>query len=157
MALALAGHYQTTWAPEYGRLYTEGRLHTSSSWCTDDFVHIARVQNLLEDSLAESCNRILICDTDSFATSVWHERYMGDASAEVDALCVGRQYDLYLLTDADIPFVQDGLRDGEHIRDWMHGRFEERLKAWNKPYLVLSGSHEQRLRQAVAACDAILA
>ncbi len=26
-------------------------------------------------------------------------------------------------TDANIPFVQDGLRDGEYLRSWMHDRF----------------------------------
>ena len=33
--------------------------------------------------------------------------------------------DLYLLTGEEIPFVQDGLRDGEHIRQEMHRWFEE--------------------------------
>ena len=49
---------------------------TDYDWCTEDFLHIAAVQNEKEIAQARLCNRILICDTDSFATSIWHERYM---------------------------------------------------------------------------------
>jgi hypothetical protein len=31
----------------------------------------------MEDALARSANRVLICDTDAFATAIWHERYLG--------------------------------------------------------------------------------
>src|SRR5260221_382272 len=77
---------------------------------SEEFVHIARVQQSLEDELAGIANRILICDTNAFATCFWHERYMGFWSDEVEALSRGR-CDLYLLTGDEIPFVQDGVRD----------------------------------------------
>lgn len=56
------------------------------SWRTDEFVFIASEQNRLEDRLARECHRLLVCDTDSFATTLWHERYMGFPSPEVEAL-----------------------------------------------------------------------
>lgn len=158
MAKALAEHYQTIWVPEYGRAYSEKKmaLNAQSSWKTDEFVHIATEQNKLEDEYARQCNKLLICDTDSFATTLWHERYMGFISQDVDKLNAARKYDLYLLTDLDAPFVQDGTRDGEHIRDAMHKRFIEELIKRNKPYLLLSGTHEKRLKKAIEACDKIL-
>jgi len=158
MATALAEHYKTTWVPEYGRLYTDAKmkLKNASEWKTDEFVFIAKKQNELEDQLARICNKILICDTDSFATTLWHERYLGFISPEVDAIGMGRYYDLYFLTDNDIPFVQDGTRDGEHIRDNMHKRFKEELKKRGKHYVLLSGSHAGRMKIAVEACDKIL-
>ena len=58
-------------------------------------------------------NRVLICDTDAFATAIWHERYLGVPSAAVLAVAAGRTYDLYVLTDVDTPFVPDDIRDGE--------------------------------------------
>ena len=58
--------------------------------------------------------------------------------------------------DIDIPFVQDGTRDGEHIRYTMHKRFEAELKKRNKPYILLSGNHQTRLKEAIEACDQLL-
>jgi len=64
----------------------------------------------------DAAARLLICDTDALATSIWHERYFGTTSREVARLAAARSYALYILTGDDIPFVQDGIRDGQHIR-----------------------------------------
>lgn len=159
MAKALGDHYQTTWVPEYGRMYSEGRWKSleTDAWRTDEFVHIARQQNTMEDAFARSCRKILFCDTDSFATSLWHERYVGHIAKEVDDVSAGRKYDLYFLADVDIPFVQDGLRDGEKIRESMHERFRQELERRKKPFIVLSGSHEQRIKKAIQECDKLIA
>ena len=54
------------------------------------------------------------------------------------------------------PFVQDGIRDGEHIRSRMHQDFETQLRAQNVPWALLRGSREARLNQAVRLIDALL-
>ena len=87
----------------------------------------------MEDAAARQADRVLICDTPAFATSLWHERYLGRLSPEVEAIAASYRYELYLLTDVDIPFVQDGTRDGEHIRHGMHRRFVEWLTAHGHP------------------------
>ncbi|MBL8211133.1 MAG: AAA family ATPase [Bryobacterales bacterium] len=158
LARALAAHFHTAWVPEVGRLYSEGKWTTAdaSLWTTPEFTCIAETQNRLEDQLARLANRILICDTNSFATRLWHQRYTGALSPEADALAAGRRYDLYLLTAPDIPFVQDGLRDGEHIRHAMHQRFVEELDRLNTDWLLLTGTHEQRMATAIPACQALL-
>jgi len=158
LAEDLAKHYHTAWAPEYGRLYWEGKMHNpdAEQWTTDEFVHIAQQQSRLEDMLARVANEVLICDTDPFATSIWHERYVGSRSKEVEAIANERMCDLYLLADVTTPFVQDGTRDGEHIRDWMHERFVEELKAQHKPYAEIAGSREERVKKAAAIIDPLL-
>jgi nicotinamide riboside kinase len=125
-------------------------------WEESEFVHIASEQARREDEAARWANKVLICDTDAFATSVWFERYMHRRSPAVEAVSQGRSYDLTLLTDVDIPFVQDGYRDGEHIRHWMHARFIERLGEAGRPYLTLSGSHENRLQMAITQVEQVL-
>jgi nicotinamide riboside kinase len=60
------------------------------------------------------------------------------------------------VTATDIPFVQDGFRDGERIRDWMHRRFIEELEARRKSYVVLEGGPATRLRRAVEIVDEII-
>jgi NadR type nicotinamide-nucleotide adenylyltransferase len=125
-------------------------------WGTDELVAVARRQNELEDAAARGGGPVLVCDTDAFAVGIWHERYLGAPAADVDALA--RHHPLYLLTHHEgVPFVQDGYRDGEAIRPWMTGRFEELLAATGRRHVVLTGRHEERLAVALAAVDELLA
>ena len=150
LAKALAAEYKTVWVPEYGRVYSEAKLTATGGdvWSTHEFTHIARMQIKMEDALARESNKIMFCDTDAFATSIWHERYMNFKSPEVEALARERDYALYIVTNTDIPFVQDGTRDGEHIRQWMHDRFVEKLQQWGKKYIVVSGSLKDRVEKS---------
>ena len=110
----------------------------------------------MEDALAMLANKVLICDTDTFATAIWHERYMGEPSDAVRAIADRRSYDLYIVTDVNVPFVQDGIRDGESFRQWMQGRFVEELSKMGTPMIVVSGPHEARFAAAVRRIDELL-
>lgn len=150
LAKGLAAHLQTVWVEEYGREYSEVKLaRNDPDWRTDEFIMIAGEQLRREDAAARRADRILICDTNAFATILWHRRYMGSHSQAVEEIARRGRCDLYLLTGDDIPFVQDGLRDGEHIRHQMHGWFEEALAAQAAPWHVLRGSHEKRMQEGV--------
>ncbi|HBP00415.1 MAG: hypothetical protein UU48_C0004G0054 [Candidatus Uhrbacteria bacterium GW2011_GWF2_41_16] len=154
---ALAKHYQTVWVPEYGRTYSEAKLLSSHAheWKTEEFEHIARTQNSMENTLAEISNGLVICDTNAFATGVWHERYLGKRSEKVEAIARTCAADLYIVTGDEIPFVQDGIRDGEGIRHDMHKRFIERLEEDQKSYIIVTGNPEERLRNALKSIEQI--
>ena len=161
LARELAGHYQTVWVPEYGREYCE-RLQAAGAdlwtyrWRSEEFTEIATRQQQMEDVLARQANRVLICDTDAMSTGIWYERYTKHRSAEIETLAASRRHDLYLLTDCDIPFVQDGLRDGESIRTWMTARFEEVLRERGCAWIKVSGAPMERLRAATLEIDKLL-
>jgi NadR type nicotinamide-nucleotide adenylyltransferase len=164
-------HGWTRWVPEVGREVTVSMVAEASArsgltggapatvgdlaWETTAFVAIARAQGQREDRLARLGGPVLVCDTDAFATGIWHERYVGHRSADVEALA--RPHPLYLVPDpVAVPFEQDGVRDGEQIRAWMHGRFIERLAATGRSHVVLSGTLEHRLDRAEAEVDRLL-
>lgn len=154
----LANALGTVWVPEYGREYSEVKMRgLDPVWRTEEFTAIAREQNRREDAAARGCNQVLVCDTDSFATRLWHRRYMGSDSPQVAALSSERKADLYLLTGDEIPFVQDGLRDGEHIRHEMHRWFEQALDAQSVPWMLLRGGREERLKAALARVKSLMA
>ena len=160
LAEALARHFGTVWVPEYGREYSERKLAEGGGYdfSTEEFTHIAARQCEIEDEAARRANKILICDTDAFATSVWHRRYLNARSTEVERIVARhRRPDLYLLTDIRTPFVQDGMRDGEHVREWMHETFVEELRARSLPYRRVSGAHGERLSRAVGYIEELLA
>lgn len=158
LARALAERLGTAWVPEVGRTYWEGRRHApdAARWTDDEFLAIARGQVALEDALARRANRVLVCDTDPLATTVWQRRYMGATAPAVERLARERRYDLHLLTAPDFPFVQDGTRDGEHVRLDMHGWFREALAASGRPWLEVGGPPEERLARALRAVEPLL-
>ncbi|HVO29465.1 MAG TPA: AAA family ATPase [bacterium] len=174
-ALAARGgaHARTRWVAEFGREHATRKLAAARAdaalgrrprpemedvaWNEADFVAIAAEQNRREDLEARAGGPVLVCDTDAFATSVWHERYRGARSGKVDALAT-RVPTLYLLAHHDdVPFEQDGTRDGEKIRAWMTGRFVERLDAEKRPWRWIRGDRGGRLRSALSAVDEVLA
>jgi NadR type nicotinamide-nucleotide adenylyltransferase len=150
LAADLAQHCGTTWVPEYGRQFSEehGLEHT---WTSRDFEEIARRQAAMEDAAARRSGPVLVCDTDVLATTVWHERYMGTRSKVVETMASGRRPCLYVLTSDDIAFVQDGIRDGQHLRGWMTRRFRDVLGSTGVPWLEARGSRQARVDQAARA------
>ena len=163
----------TRWVPEYGRDYTIEKLASARAraaaedrptpemadlvWTTADFVAIAREQNALEEREARVTGPVLICDTDTFATAIWHERYLGTRSPEVEALAVARP-SLYLLTHHDdVMFEADDIRDGEQLRAWMTAAFVERLAASPHRTELVRGTCEQRVAAAIRVIDDWLA
>lgn len=163
---------RTCWVPEYGRDYTIEKLALARAraaadgapapdmadltWTTADFVAIAVEQNALEARAQLLTGPVLLCDTDTFATGIWHERYLGTRSPEVETLAIERP-SLYLLTHPDdVPFESDEIRDGEHLRAWMTAAFVERLRASAHWMELVRGAREQRVAEALRAIDAWL-
>ena len=141
LAQELARRYKTVWVREYGREYSALKMARGSmDWAEDEFRYIAETQCVLENAMARQAYKILFCDTDAFATGIWYRRYFQERSAEVEAV-VARQKrpDLYLVTDVNVPFVADDIRDGEHIRSWMHKTFLDELGKTGRRFEVLSG------------------
>jgi NadR type nicotinamide-nucleotide adenylyltransferase len=170
---------ETGWVPEVGRQWTYDLLTATGAvrarlgqppptmedllWVEEDFVAIARAQRDAEDRAAGLGGPVLVCDTDAFATDVWFSRYVGGSSPGVLAAADdGPVPSLYLLTDhVGVPFDQDGIRDGEHLRPWMTQELRQRLAARapavGAEVVELRGSREERLSTALRAVDALVA
>ncbi|MEE1740974.1 AAA family ATPase [Streptomyces sp. BE147] len=177
LARALAEHYRarggiwarTGYVAEYGREYSERKLAAlrdrwpGAQWedvafTTDDFPLIAKAQNAAEEAGARTGSPVLFCDTDSFATTVWHERYVGGRNPLVEEIADRVRHHLWLLTDHEgVAFEDDGLRDGEELRPWMTDRFRSELTRTGREFIEVTGPRETRLETAVAAVDAVLA
>jgi NadR type nicotinamide-nucleotide adenylyltransferase len=154
----LARHYNTVWVPEYAREYLQKKWNNERKTCENsDLLPIARGQIDLENRLAFKADRILICDTDLLETKVYSEEYYGGyVHPDLDEAALENSYDLYLLTYIDTPWVGDDLRDRPEQRREMFMAFENALKKYNRPYLLLKGNHKTRLRKAVIAIDNLL-
>lgn len=143
LAAQLAAHYRTHCVPEYARTYLEalGRPPIAS-----DMPVIAAGQSASEDVLARSCNRILICDTDTRVTRLWSEALFGTC----DPAIRDRRYDLTIATGPELPFEPDPVRYLPEQRLAFHARCVEFAD------LVVTGDRESRLRAACAAIDQLI-
>ena len=171
LAADLAEALRTPWTHEHGRAVSEERAAagTFGTWSRRDFLDIAAAQAALEDAAVAAVadapawtppprradlaplGPLVVCDTDVLATFVWSERYLGAGVPEVLTAGLARPPLLYVLTEPDIPFVQDGLRDGEHLRLRMHDRFVEILAGQPTPWIAVHGTRERRLAAVLDA------
>jgi NadR type nicotinamide-nucleotide adenylyltransferase len=173
LARELATTIDGAFVAEYGRIYSAAKLAAarqvahnfdeprpwmdSLEWTSDEFDVIAARQTQAIDSACISAP-VVIADTDALATSVWHDRYIGGARAAALTLANATPPDLYIVTTPDdVPFRQDGLRDGETVRLQMHQRFIGALTRAGVEWITASGSREARLELSLRACQSITA
>lgn len=152
----LADKLRVPWVPEIGRYYTESILTTDNPWTDDDFYRIGHLQQAYENEMAKRSDGVIVCDTNAVATELWQRRYMGRTTAEMRRIAAADKADLYIITGDEIPFVQDGIRDGEHIRHRMHQWFIKHITKTGTPYIIVSGSKNERVQAALESSLSII-
>ena len=154
----LARYYNTVWAPEYAREYLQKKWNNERKTCeADDLVPIAIGQMKIENRLAKKADKVLICDTDLLETKVYSEEYYGGfVDPVLDTAAKNNIYDLYLLTYIDTPWEEDDLRDRPGLRREMFNAFEMALKKHHRPYILLQGNKETRLKIAIKTIDELI-
>ncbi|QEC51760.1 NadR type nicotinamide-nucleotide adenylyltransferase [Anseongella ginsenosidimutans] len=146
LALQLAKHYQTVWVPEYARYYCS---YLGKDPVLQDEVNMFYGQIALEESLEPLANRLLICDVTILNVKVFCEEVFNECPEFIIEEVKNRFYDLYLLTDIDMPWEDDPLRGFPHRREYFFERYKKELEALNATYRVVSGLGEKRLQCAV--------
>ncbi len=149
----LAAHFQTIAVPEYARTHIE---HRKGRIAHQDIPMIARGQMAAEDALAFNANRILFCDTDLITTSVWSNWLFQSCPDWITAEANRREYDLYLLTDVDVPWVEDQVRYLSEERRSFFEHCRQQLESRGRKYHVVNGSWDDRLASAIAAVETML-
>ncbi|MGP5684441.1 MULTISPECIES: AAA family ATPase [Psychrobacter] len=151
----LAAHFGCPWVPEYMRTYLQAKWDKEHLTCTwEDLLPIAQGQIELENKLAEqaaqnSDSSYLFCDTSLFELMVYANWYYGDCPKALTNAALTHHYDLILLTEVDIPWVADDLRDSPHQRDEISAYFESQLTRHQKPFHRIGGDRDERVQQVL--------
>lgn len=158
LAIHLAKHYHSVWVPEYAREYLQNKWNIEQKTCEyKDLLPIAKGQMRLENTLARKTDSVLICDTDLLETKVYSEEYYsGTCDPLLEKYALENTYDLYFLTYIDSPWVKDDLRDKPGQREEMFLAFQKALLKYKRPFVLLKGTEDERLKEAVKHIDLLL-
>ena len=163
----LAEHYNTLWVPEYAREYLE---KNGTEYSYDDLLTIAKGQIELEEkatqqlafitdhSLLTSHFSPLFIDTDMYVMKVWAEFVFNKCHNWILNRIAERNYDLYLLCNTDLPWIEDALREypEKKIREKLFSLYKDLMINQATPWCIISGNYEERLKKAIQCVDASL-
>ncbi|WP_281631108.1 DUF4301 family protein [Flavobacterium luteolum] len=149
LAKQLADYYETEWVPEFARDYLQEKWEENKHICVaDDMMPIAYGQTALENEKLASANKYLFCDTNLMVTKVFSEMYYGFCDPLLNEAALKHEYDLFFLTDIDVPWEKDDIRDTPEGRETVFSVFKQTLIDTKKPFITLSGDKETRLAKA---------
>ena len=146
----LAELYDTVYVPEYAREYLD---KNGMQYTQEDVLKMAKGQIELEQQYASKANRILFSDTEMIAYKVWLDFYGWEVPAWLTDRIKKDAFDLYLLTDIDLPWVADGQRDRPADREVLFNRFQEELEAAGADFGIISGKGMLRLDNAISTIE----
>jgi len=158
MAKKLAAHFNTEWVEEYMREYLQEKWNSNKELCQpEDLIKIAEGQLRMENLKAKTANKVLFCDTDLLELSVYSKAYYkGFCEPSIIKHALNNWYDLYFLTNIDVPWVPDDLRDKPDDREGMFEKFKSSLLANERPFIELKGDENERFETAVSAINELL-
>lgn len=150
LAKQLAHHYKTVWTPEFAREYLQEKWDVKQQVCdVHDMLPIAYGQTKLENEKLSMANKYLFCDTNLMVTKVFSEVYYNYCDPLLDEAARNQEYDLIFLTDIDVPWEKDDIRDTSEGRDAVFASFKQALIDHKKPFITLSGDKDSRLNKTI--------
>lgn len=158
----LAAYFDSLWVSEYMRTYLQAKWDDEQLTCTwEDLLPIAQGQMALENKLANQLAQTsgephyLFCDTSLFELMTYSHWYYGDCPTALEQAALAHHYDLILLTEVDIPWVADDLRDSPNQRDEISAYFACQLNKYQKTFQRIGGDRKERVQQVLAHLAAL--
>ncbi len=155
----LAKHFGGVYIPEYARTYIENLSHP---YTYQDVENIAQhqIQQLNTSKLLNIQNskpsNLFFYDTELIITKVWFlHKYNRCPDFLLEAL-KQNPIDFYLICAPDLPFIPDPLRENPDLRDYLFDWYIREIQTQNKPYAIVSGFNEARIKSASNAVNAYL-
>jgi NadR type nicotinamide-nucleotide adenylyltransferase len=150
LAYHLSIYYRTIYVPEIAREYLETLGRT---YVFEDIVRIAKKQLETENALVENAKDILFCDTDMLVTKIWSLYKYSKCDPWIEEKVKSHCYDLYLLCNIDLPWVEDPLREHPDKRSELFGIYEDELRQLKANFAVISGTGLARTENAILTIE----
>jgi len=152
----LAAHFNAIAIDEFARAYLS---EIKRPYVEEDLLEIGKGQIALEDAATAIAPDAewLFCDTDLYVLKVWSESKYGTCNEWILQQIAERRYNCYILTDIDMPWEDDPLR--EHPEPAMRRHFFDIYKDIvvhsGLPFVIVKGNEQERLQMAIKAIAAL--
>ncbi len=143
----IANRLEEPWVPEFARKFL---TDLDRPYDETDLVEIARGQVASEEEAKNRSAKCIVCDTDHVVIRIWSIIKYGVIASDLQEILDAQQpADLYILTDPNIPWEYDPLRENPFDRDFLFEQYFRYLKERRYRFRIVSGSQEERLSQAL--------
>lgn len=147
LAKGLAAHYNTNYVAEYSRNYIAS---LNSKYDFDDVRQIVKNQFEIEINCLQRSSSYIFCDTEFILSKVWLEDVYKRDWDFINDKIKSYPYDFYLLTQNDLHWIADNVRENGHRRDFFYNWYKTELLKNNLPFAEISGLEENRLQKAIS-------
>jgi nicotinamide riboside kinase len=110
---------------------------------------------LQEEFLLKTARRFLFCDTSPITLKIWAQLTFKEVPHLINDMVANRTYDHYLITNNDIEWEADLLRQNLHAREMILQHNISEVSNTNKPYTVITGRGDERLGNALEILEAL--
>lgn len=143
----IAAYYNCKYVPEYSRIYAEEKLKKNKVLTSKDVLPIALGQMDLENKMAKIETSILICDTNLLETYIYSKFYYNGFYPEIiKKYALLNKYDIILLTNYDIPWEKDPVRNINDERKIIFELLKNELIKQKLKFEIISGDKTLRLK-----------
>ena len=154
LSQSIAGNYHCPMVKEYSRTYLKVK---GLNYEQSDLVHILQGQLDLEAAAMLTNPNMIVCDTGPIVIKVWSLFKYGSVDSRIEQAVQSYRADLFILPDPeDISFEEDALRESPQDRDPLFQLYLNELIQLDIPFLIVTGSFEDRLNQVRNAIDGLL-
>jgi len=147
----LAEYFNTEYVPEFARDYLQEKWDLKKEVCSkEDLLVIVKEQVNLENELSSKANKVLLLDTNIITTVNWSiTHFNGFCDPWIKKQSELLIYDHYLITNIDIPWVKDDLRDRPNERESMLSFLINHHDIRGLKYSIISGDIDERRSQSI--------
>lgn len=144
-----AKHLNTTYMHEHGRDYWNYHKDAEGKLTPLQLVELAQEHLTLEQEAAMHAHTYLCVDTNAITTELFSRFYHGFAHPKLEKLgrLAQEKYDYWFVCDTDIPYEDDGTRNGARHRKNFQKLIIEDLYARGIQFHIVSGTLEERFAQ----------
>ncbi len=146
----LAAFYDTVFSPEFARGFLNG---LGRNYNRNDLLHIAKKQEESIQSIQLKAKNYFFSDTEMMVIKIWSEFKYKSVHPWILSELKKQDFDLYLLTDIDLLWEKDELREHPHHRKRLLKLYEKELEKRKWPFIKISGQGKQRTLNAIKAID----
>ena len=154
----LAEYFNTEYVPEFARDYLQEKWDLKKEVCSkEDLIIIVKEQVNLENDLSSKANKILLLDTNIITTINWSlTHFDGYCDPWIIKQAEFLKYNHYLITNIDIPWVKDDLRDRPNEREGMLSSLINEHDIRGLRYSIIDGDKGKRLDDAIDIINNLL-